>query len=41
MPPHSGQGAFALETRHPEHSIDCERDTYIRQAVAFLEHPYT
>ena len=41
MCPAPGQGALALETRHPEHSIDCERDTYIRQAVAFLEHPYT
>ena len=39
MCPAPGQGALALETRHPEYSIDCERDAYIRQAVAFLGAP--
>ena len=41
MCPAPGQGALALETRSPEHSIDESRDTYIRSAIAFLEHPHT
>jgi hydroxymethylbilane synthase len=39
--PAPGQGALALETRSPQHAIDEARDTYIRSAIAFLEHPYT
>jgi hydroxymethylbilane synthase len=39
--PAPGQGALALETRSCSHSIDEARDTYIRNAIAFLEHPYT
>ena len=41
MCPAPGQGALALETRHPDFCIDEERDAFIRNAVAFLEHPYT
>jgi hydroxymethylbilane synthase len=39
--PAPGQGALALETRSCSHPIDEARDAYIRNAVAFLEHPYT
>jgi hydroxymethylbilane synthase len=39
--PAPGQGALALETRSPEHPIDEARDAYIRNAIAFLEHPNT
>ena len=39
--PAPGQGALALETRSPSHPIDEARDTYIRNAIAFLEHPHT
>jgi hydroxymethylbilane synthase len=39
--PAPGQGALALETRSPEYPIEEARDAYIRNAVAFLEHPYT
>jgi hydroxymethylbilane synthase len=39
--PAPGQGALALETRSPEFAEDVERDAYIRNAIAFLEHPYT
>ncbi len=39
--PAPGQGALALETRSPEYPIDEARDTYVRQAIAFLEHPHT
>jgi hydroxymethylbilane synthase len=39
--PAPGQGALALETRSPSHPIDECRDTYIRDAIAFLEHPHT
>jgi hydroxymethylbilane synthase len=39
--PAPGQGALALETRSPSHPIDEARDAYIRNAVAFLEHPHT
>jgi hydroxymethylbilane synthase len=39
--PAPGQGALALETRSCEYPIDEARDAYIRNAVAFLEHPYT
>jgi hydroxymethylbilane synthase len=39
--PAPGQGALALETRSSEHAIDEARDAYIRNAVAFLEHPHT
>jgi hydroxymethylbilane synthase len=43
--PAPGQGALALETRSPNHLAilkpdEC-RDTYIRTAIAFLEHPHT
>jgi hydroxymethylbilane synthase len=43
--PAPGQGALALETRNPDHPAtqnpdEC-RDTYIRNAIAFLEHPCT
>ena len=41
MCPAPGQGALALETRSPSHPIDESRDAYIRNAIAFLEHPYT
>ena len=45
MCPAPGQGALALETRHPDYPAslepDEERDTYIRNAIAFLEHPHT
>jgi hydroxymethylbilane synthase len=41
MCPAPGQGALALETRSPEHAIDESRDAYIRNAIAFLEHPHT
>jgi hydroxymethylbilane synthase len=39
--PAPGQGALALETRHPHHPIDEARDAYIRQSIAFLNHPQT
>jgi len=39
--PAPGQGALALETRSASHPRDEARDHYIRQAVAFLEHPPT
>jgi hydroxymethylbilane synthase len=39
--PAPGQGALALETRSSELAIDEARDAYIRNAVAFLEHPRT
>jgi hydroxymethylbilane synthase len=39
--PAPGQGALALETRSPCHPIDEAHDSYIRQAVAFLNHPQT
>jgi hydroxymethylbilane synthase len=43
--PAPGQGALALETRSPEspasNNPDPARDAYIRNAVAFLEHPHT
>ena len=39
--PAPGQGALALETRSPEHPIDESRDAYLRNAIAFLEHPHT
>jgi hydroxymethylbilane synthase len=39
--PAPGQGALALETRSQSHPIDESRDTYIRNAIAFLEHPHT
>jgi hydroxymethylbilane synthase len=43
--PAPGQGALALETRSPSHPAtqqpDEARDAYIRNAIAFLEHPYT
>jgi hydroxymethylbilane synthase len=39
--PSPGQGALALETRSPEFPLDESRDAYIRNAVAFLEHPHT
>ena len=39
--PAPGQGALAIETRSCSHDIDEARDTYIRQAVAFLNHPHT
>jgi hydroxymethylbilane synthase len=39
--PAPGQGALALETRSVSHPIDEERDLWIRNAIAFLEHPYT
>jgi hydroxymethylbilane synthase len=39
--PAPGQGALALETRSPSHPIDEARDAYIRNAIAFLEHPHT
>jgi hydroxymethylbilane synthase len=39
--PAPGQGALALETRSHSHSIDESRDAYIRNAIAFLEHPHT
>jgi hydroxymethylbilane synthase len=41
MCPAPGQGALALETRSLEHAIDESRDAYIRNAIAFLEHPHT
>jgi hydroxymethylbilane synthase len=41
MCPAPGQGALALETRSPEQVIDESRDAYIRNAIAFLEHPHT
>jgi hydroxymethylbilane synthase len=41
MCPAPGQGALALETRSPEYPIDEARDAYIRNAIAFLEHPHT
>jgi hydroxymethylbilane synthase len=41
MCPAPGQGALALETRSREHPIDEARDAYIRNAIAFLEHPFT
>ena len=45
MCPAPGQGALALETRHPDYPAslepDEERDAYIRNAIAFLEHPHT
>jgi len=39
--PSPGQGALALETRSASHPIDEARDAWIRNAVAFLEHPHT
>ncbi|HEX3572427.1 MAG TPA: hydroxymethylbilane synthase, partial [Acidobacteriaceae bacterium] len=43
--PAPGQGALALETRSPSHPATLEpneaRDAYIRNAIAFLEHPHT
>jgi len=39
--PAPGQGALALETRSPDYPVDEARDAYIRQAVAFLNHPET
>jgi hydroxymethylbilane synthase len=39
--PAPGQGALALETRSPGYPIDEARDAYIRNAIAFLEHPHT
>ena len=43
--PAPGQGALALETRshtHPaKNNPDEARDQYIRQAIAFLDHPHT
>jgi hydroxymethylbilane synthase len=39
--PAPGQGALALETRSPKYPIDESRDAYIRNAIAFLEHPHT
>jgi hydroxymethylbilane synthase len=39
--PAPGQGALALETRSASHPIDPARDAWIRNAVAFLEHPPT
>lgn len=39
--PAPGQGALALETRSASHPRDEARDRYIRQAIAFLEHPPT
>jgi len=39
--PSPGQGALALETRSCSHPIDESRDAYIRNAIAFLEHPHT
>jgi hydroxymethylbilane synthase len=45
MCPAPGQGALALETRSPDHLATLEpdesRDAYIRNAIAFLEHPHT
>src|ERR1700733_3530867 len=39
--PPPGQAALALETRSGCRSIDEGRYGYIRNAIAFLEHPYT
>jgi hydroxymethylbilane synthase len=39
--PAPGQGALALETRSADFALDSARDAYIRQAIAFLEHPHT
>jgi hydroxymethylbilane synthase len=43
--PAPGQGALALETRHPDHPActhpDPARDAAIRNAIAFLDHPHT
>ena len=39
--PAPGQGALALETRSADFALDPARDAYIRQAIAFLEHPHT
>jgi hydroxymethylbilane synthase len=41
MCPAPGQGALALETRSPEYPTDEARDTYVRNAIAFFEHPHT
>src|ERR1700677_1036828 len=41
MCPAPGQGALALETRSPEYPTDEARDAYIRNAIAFFEHPHT
>jgi hydroxymethylbilane synthase len=41
MCPAPGQGALALEMRHPDYPVDEDRDAYLRNAIAFLEHPYT
>jgi hydroxymethylbilane synthase len=27
--------------RHPDYPVDEDRDTFMRNAIAFLEHPYT
>jgi hydroxymethylbilane synthase len=43
--PAPGQGALAIETRHPDHPActnpNPARDKAIREAVAFLDHPHT
>jgi hydroxymethylbilane synthase len=43
--PSPGQGALALETRSPSHPATQQpneaRDAFLRNAVAFLEHPHT
>jgi hydroxymethylbilane synthase len=45
MCPAPGQGALALETRHPDYPAtlepDSDRDAFIHNAIRFLEHPYT
>jgi hydroxymethylbilane synthase len=41
MCPAPGQGALGIETRSESHPVDEARDAYIRNAIAFLEHPYT
>lgn len=41
MCPAPGQGALALETRAETHSLDAERDAFVRGAVAFFDHPHT
>lgn len=39
--PAPGQGALAIETRSPEYPVDKARDAWVRQALAFLNHPET
>jgi len=39
--PAPGQGALAIETRSPEYPMDEARDVWVRQALAFLDHPET